>query len=373
MGYHRAARRTVDAGHSPSGGQRILGGVATGGDPAAAKQEARNSATVADFCDIYLEACKAGRILTRSEVPKKASTLDGDRGRIERHVKPLLGSLKVAAVTRSDIERFKDSVAEGASAATIKTGKHGLARITGGRGTATRAMGMLGAIFAYAVRRGLRADNPVHGVARHRYKQRLRRVRPEEYGKLGQALRSLPANTWPVARAVPWFLAVAGWRRGEAIALRWDEIDLVTRTAQLQDTKTGHSLRPLSRVACDILRGLPRLGELVFPASAGTEKQMAGFHKIWLRIATLAGLPNDVTPHILRHSFASEAADLGYSELTIAALLGHKKASVTSKYAHHADAVLLQAADAVANRIAELMGHARPSGVVVELPKRTTS
>ena len=48
-----------------------------------------------------------------------------------------------------------------------------------------------------------------------------------------------------------------------------------------------------------------------------------------------------MTPHVLRHSFASVAADLGFSELTIAALLGHKKASVTSKYAHHADAVLL--------------------------------
>jgi integrase len=78
----------------------------------------------------------------------------------------------------------------------------------------------------------------------------------------------------------------------------------------------------------------------------------------------------DVTPHVLRHSFASIAADLGYSELTIASLLGHKKATITSKYAHHADAVLLQAADAVADRVAALMGDARPDGVVVELPRR---
>lgn len=81
-------------------------------------------------------------------------------------------------------------------------------------------------------------------------------------------------------------------------------------------------------------------------------------------------MASDVTPHVLRHSFASIAADLGFSELTIAALLGHKKASVTSKYAHHADAILLQAADGVADRVAEFMGDARPVGVVVELPKR---
>ena len=94
---------------------------------------------------------------------------------------------------------------------------------------------------------------------------------------------------------------------------------------------------------------------------------MAGFHKVWLRIAERAALPADVTPHVLRHSFASIAADLGYSELTIAALIGHKKASITSRYAHHADAVLLAAADAVASKISELMGDAQPAGVVVPL------
>jgi integrase len=44
------------------------------------------------------------------------------------------------------------------------------------------------------------------------------------------------------------------------------------------------------------------------------------------------------------HSLASGAADLGFSELTIAALLGHAKASVTSRYTHHADATCVQAA-----------------------------
>jgi hypothetical protein len=132
--------------------RRILGEVASGGDPASTKREARQASTVAELCDAYLESCKAGRVLTRRQTTKKASTLDGDRGRIERHIKPLLGALKVAAVTTEDVERFRDAVSEGATAARIKTGKHGLARVTGGRGTATRAMGMLGALFSFAVR-----------------------------------------------------------------------------------------------------------------------------------------------------------------------------------------------------------------------------
>jgi integrase len=58
----------------------------------------------------------------------------------------------------------------------------------------------------------------------------------------------------------------------------------------------------------------------------------------------------------LRHSFARLAADLGYSEPTIASLLGHKTHSVTSRYVHSADAVLVAAADAVANATMKPMG-----------------
>ena len=118
----------------------------------------------------------------------------------------------------------------------------------------------------------------------------------------------------------------------------------------------------------DVLRVLPRMGALVFPSSDASDKRMSGFHKTWLRIAAKAGLSANVTPHVLRHSFASIAVDLGYSELTIAALIGHCKASVTSKYAHHADATLLQAADAVAQQIAAFMGEAKGPSEIVEFP-----
>ena len=74
-----------------------------------------------------------------------------------------------------------------------------------------------------------------------------------------------------------------------------------------------------------------------------------------------------MTPHALRHSFTSLAADLSCSEPAIAALVGDKGRSVTSRYVHSADAVLLVAADVVANHTAELMGEGRPAGEVVLL------
>jgi len=87
----------------------------------------------------------------------------------------------------------------------------------------------------------------------------------------------------------------------------------------------------------------------------------------WRRIRKAAGLPRDVTPHTLRHSFASVAADLGMSELTIAGLLGHRIGSVTARYAHTADAVLIAAADRVAGAIARKLA-GEPAAEVVPLP-----
>ena len=335
---------------------RLLGRMASGEDPAKAKRETRKAPTVAELCEQYLDDARAGRLISRrSKKPKKASTVDGDRGRIERHIVPLLGHLKVAAVTKEDVEHFYDAVSEGATAATVKTGQRGLARVTGGRGTATRALGLLGPIFKYAIDKKLRSDNPTIGIMKHAYNERDRRVSDSEYATLGAALRSMPKTTWPPAVALTSFLAISGWRRGEALALRWADVDLATRTARLPDTKTGKSLRALPQAACDVLRDPSRAwASLCSPLRWGSTSAWPAITRFGCA-SPRRRLPADVTPHVLRHSFASVAVDLGYSELTIAALLGHRKASVTSKYAHHADAVLLAAADAVAAHIEALM------------------
>jgi integrase len=303
----------------------------------------------------------AGRVRTRSKTAKRASTLAVDRGRIDRHIKPLLGAISVAAVTRHDVERFLHDIADGRTAGKTKTKARGLARVTGGETAANRSVGLLGAIFTYAVRGDMRPDNPVRGVTLFSDRRRERRLSDDEYAKLGDALREAEKTLWPAAVAAARFIALSGFRRGEVLSLNWSEIDLARRTATLADTKTGKSIRPLSRAACGLLRGLSRTSDLVFPASRG-DGRMSGFPKFWARIARLGALPSDVTPHVLRHSFASLASDLGYSEPTIAALVGHAGRSVTSRYVHSADAVLLAAADTVADRTAEFMGDTRPAG-----------
>ena len=353
--------------------QRLLGDVTRGTDPAAVKQSKRNAATVADLCDLYIKDAETGRLLTRRRVAKKASTLATDRGRIERHIKPLLGQHKVAAITREDIDTFMHDVAAGKTASRTKTAKkRGLANVRGGRGTASRTVGLLGAIFTYAERHRMRPDNPVRGVVRFADGKRERRLSESEYKALGIALRKAGLeNIWPSAVAATRFLALTGWRSGEVLALRWRDLDLSRRTASLPDTKTGRSVRPLSRAACSLVNDLVRFkdSELVFPATRGAGT-LAGFPKLWAKIAKFGNLPADVTPHVLRHSFASLAGDLGYSEPTIAALVGHKGQTVTSRYVHTADSVLLAAADAVADKTMELTGDRKKDEKVIPIWRR---
>jgi integrase len=92
----------------------------------------------------------------------------------------------------------------------------------------------------------------------------------------------------------------------------------------------------------------------VFPATRG-DGPMKGFRKLWNRILKFGEVATDITPNVLRHSFISLGADLGYSDITIGAIVGHKGRTITSRYVHSADSVLLSAADAISNQTAALM------------------
>jgi integrase len=353
--------------------QRLLGEVALGLDPQAAKQAQRGAMTMNELFALYLDEERAGRILGRRGEPKKASTVYNDEGAIRAHLGPLIGDRKVADVTRRDVEQAMYAIAEGRTARLVKGKPRGVSRIAGGRGAASRVMGLLGAIFSFAIARGLIETNPCARLRRFAGNPRSRRLSDAEFASLATGLkRAFESGTWPPAVACLRFLALTGWRSGEALGLRWKDADLARRTANLRDTKTGASMRPMSHAALEVLRSLPRTADedLIFPASRGGG-QMGGFKKFARQIIADAGLTG-VSPHVLRHTFASVAADLQYSEPTIGALVGHRGRSVTSRYVHAADAVLLQAADRVANRIVELMGEMLASGQVVEL-RRTVN
>jgi integrase len=293
-----------------------------GKDPTADKMALRSAPTVAELCDSYMADMDAGRING-----KKASTVKSDKSRIGTHILPKLGKLKVASVTREHVETFMHSLSPG---------------------SAKRVTGLLGAIFSFAVKKGLRETNPVHGVDKPADVKRMRRLSDAEYAQLWSAL-DRGAAVAPIAASVLKLLVLTGWRSSEAKNLRWDELDLPRHIATLGDTKSGMSVRPLSKVAVEIIEAQPRKDAFVFSNERG--RLLSNLRPHWLKLE----MPEDVSPHTLRHSFASLAADLGHSDNTIASLLGHSRGTITSRYMHLADKSLIAAADGVALETMRIM------------------
>ncbi|KQP36409.1 site-specific integrase [Methylobacterium sp. Leaf100] len=332
----------------------ILGDVARGEDPAEDRATKRASLTVAELCDRYLEATDAGLVMGKGGKAKKASTLYVDRGRIERHIKPLLGKKLVGELTQPDVQRFVSDVQAGKTAAIVKTGLRGKAVVEGGAGTAARTVGLLGGILSFAISERVITINPAAGVRKPAGKRRTRRLSAEEYGALGKAIAEMlegAEERWQAAAGVR-LLALTGCRLGEIVKLQWSEVDRAGHCLRLEDSKEGASVRPVGSAVLALLDGLQRApgSPYVLPAARGSGAFTSlddALERIMVR-ACLEG----VTAHTLRHSFASTAGDLGYSDSTIGAMLGHAGSTVTSRYVHHLDAVLIAAADSVAARIA---------------------
>ena len=85
-------------------------------------------------------------------------------------------------------------VAAGKTAIRERTKPHGLSIVRGGRGVAGRTVGLLGAIFTYAIHKGIRTDNPVHCVVKLVEGRRHRRLTDDQYRQLGKALAKAEAG-----------------------------------------------------------------------------------------------------------------------------------------------------------------------------------
>ena len=194
--------------------KRLLGLVTAGEDPAEDRTRARQAITVAELCELYL---------SEGVATKKVPTVARDRGRIELHVKPLIGRRRARDITQDDIERFMNGIAK----------RHG-------KGAASRTVGMLGGIFTFAVRKRLCTKNPVHGVERFPDRKVERFLSPAELARLGETLADAERNgVNPYAVAAIRMLVFTGCRKAEILTLRWGDIDWENGCLRLPDSKTG--------------------------------------------------------------------------------------------------------------------------------------
>lgn len=317
-----------------------LAEVIVGEDPADKVREARKGMTVSQMCDWYLTEARAGNILGRKNLPIKASSLDMDESRIRTHIVPLLGRRIVKQLRIADVEQMQTDVKNGKTAKARTGGRGGMA--TGGPGVAGRCVGTLQAIIGHAKHKGLIEVHPTLGAKKLAGKKKTRRLSITEITMMGKAIAYAEANGEnPIALGVLRGLLLTGYRRQEAQAMQRTWLHADQGYVAFPDTKGGAQVRAIGPAAIRVLAvQVEIVGNPHFFPSAVGDGPFTAVSDCLKRVCGLAGITG-VTPHTLRHTFGSVAGDLGFSELTIRAMLGHASQNVTQDYVHIDEALKL--------------------------------
>ena len=340
---------------------RQLSGATQGIDPLKAKRSARSGQTVRELSIEYLDEVERRR---------KPSTSREYRRLWKKHILPAIGTKQVGQVTSADVRRLHRSLQE-----TPYVANRVVARLT--------------TFFAFCIAEGAlpSKESPVVGVELYPEQGRERFLTKAEFGRLGIALTKaeqeglppapehkrkvkqpekqkhrpktadtpIPAN--PFAVAAIRLLALTGCRENEILSLRWDAVDFDSGHLRLADSKTGKSIRPLSRSAAAVLEGLPRVQGNPYCLPGRAPKQhLKEIKRVWYAVRFAANL-DELRLHDLRHSFASVPAASGESLLVVRALLGHRNVASTERYAHLGDDPVKRAADRAAADIASWLAN----------------
>jgi integrase len=238
-----------------------------------------------------------------------------------RQIKVVLGQRHVSSLTPIDLSSFREKRIKTVSSSTVYKEMTLLITILG------RAHHEWGYPIRVEAFRAVRKPSPAAG--------RTRRLEAGERERLEQALL---ACRNPLVSSVFAFALATGMRRGEILALRWDNIDWDNRVAFLPLTKNGESRRvPLSSAAIDTLTQLQNARQwtpeeltgpscsLVFPISANAVRLA------WERAKKRAGI-NNLHFHDLRHEAISCFFEMGLSVPEVALISGHKDARMLFRY-----------------------------------------
>ncbi|ABW66446.1 integrase family protein [Desulfosudis oleivorans Hxd3] len=251
----------------------------------------------------------------------------------QTHLAPKLGQKRLDAITQLDIERLLSGLRKG----TSKRGKPYAAA------TIKHQIVLLTRMFNVAARWGkYTGPNPCKLIAKPRLNnQKTGFLTDDELTRLLDVLEQ-----WPDRMSAGFiaFLLHTGLRRGELFRLTWQDVNMDRQTLTVRDPKGGRdTVLPLSEKAIDALNSLPREHETPFVFYGRNGAQRADFRHPWYRIKQAAALPEGFRLHDLRHHFASALVSAGTNLYTVQALLTHKSAAMTQRYAHLSDQALRDA------------------------------
>ncbi len=227
--------------------------------------------------------------------------------------------------------------------------------------TTRRKLSSLRTFYRYLGREGEGASNPFAGLRGPRLGRRLPVVLgvKEVEALLAAPLAGLdaerakqggsvsPMKEYAALRDTAIFevLYSTGCRISEIAALTWGDIRFEQGTTIVEGKGRKERLCVLGRPACGALRKLRDMAKALWPDGAGdgaalflnrvggalTNRSIERQMKVWLRAA---GLPPEITPHKLRHSFATHLLDAGADLRSVQEMLGHASLSTTQIYTH---------------------------------------
>ena len=229
---------------------------------------------------------------------------------------PAFGSLPLDRITHAGVTRWFDEYSLTAP------------------GGANNALSLLRRILNHAVAAGHLQSNPAKSVKWNPRPKLTRFLSRDEVERLHRTLdhhvRARPscARQADVIR----LLLLTGCRKSEILTLRWQDVD--GNTINLDNAKTGPRRVFLNAPARTILERQPRSGSAyVFPAPTDPERPLSRDLPLWRKVRQEARI-EDVRLHDLRHSFASHAVLRGIPLPVDSRLLGHRRQSMTLRYAH---------------------------------------
>ncbi len=318
-----------------------------GRDPLEEKQSARDRLNLSGLIDAYLASA--------AFMAKRASTQYVDHKRIDGHLRPLLGGLRVDEVTMGAVEKAFRSICEGRHAGKPGAADGTKSRVKGGEGIARSSIRLLRAILNWGYKAGAVEWEAVQAARNVQIGRDGRRdvilEDPAAYARLWATLDHMVtpdiANPAPLLRPVVAdairLIALTGARRSEVTGLLWRHVDLAKGLLVLPPDrhktggKTGEARTiGLPALAVDLLRRQPQGGpdDPVFAPLPGHAKLY--LDDPWRRARLQAGLPEGIGLHGLRHTFASYMAMQGAQAAEIMAALGHKDMSTSQRYVHWA-------------------------------------
>ena len=209
-----------------------------------------------------------------------------------------------------------------------------------------RHLSTLRAFFRWACREGHLARNPAKGLPAPRVPRLLPRAMT--IADTDTLLEAPEEGSFPERdRALFELLYASGLRVSEAAGLDLEDVDFSARLARVTGKGSKERIVPFGEDAQEALRaylparaarrrrhGSPGEGEPLFVNARGgrlTTRSMARLLKTRLRAA---GLPTAISPHALRHTFATHLLSAGADLRAIQELLGHASLSTTQKYTH---------------------------------------